>query len=302
MGDLGQSFYSDEENERIWCLDPIDGTKGFLRGVDNGQYCVALCLLVNGTPEIGILGCPNLNIDCSKEKTASKNNGKGCMFVAKRNNGCYQIPLCLYENNTDDDDEQNNNEIHNENWIKDIIPSTIKRISSSSSSLTTNKSEEKTKITQDSIFCTIGVEKYGDPLGQCDAIMAELLHNSNNGAFHNEGDDDDGSTIIKNAIRMDSQAKYGVVARGEAQVYLRLPESSYVEWIWDHAAGSIIVQEAGGVVTDVDGNALDFSIGGPKLSSNVNGIIGTNINGSDSAIFHDIVLNAYRTQRKNRNL
>jgi len=39
----------------FWTLDPIDGTKGFLRG---GQYAVALALVENGTPTLGILGCP----------------------------------------------------------------------------------------------------------------------------------------------------------------------------------------------------------------------------------------------------
>ena len=36
--DLGQSYYNDKQNDRLWCLDPIDGTKGFLRGIENGQY------------------------------------------------------------------------------------------------------------------------------------------------------------------------------------------------------------------------------------------------------------------------
>ena len=46
---------------RVWCLDPIDGTKGFLRGrVGGGQYCVALALLEDGVPVLGVLGCPNL--------------------------------------------------------------------------------------------------------------------------------------------------------------------------------------------------------------------------------------------------
>ena len=32
--------------KRVWCLDPIDGTRGFLRGKrEGGQYCVALTLI-----------------------------------------------------------------------------------------------------------------------------------------------------------------------------------------------------------------------------------------------------------------
>jgi 3'(2'), 5'-bisphosphate nucleotidase len=62
-------------------------------------------------------------------------------------------------------------------------------------------------------------------------------------------------------LRLDSQAKYALVARGDASVYLRIPRTGYVEWVWDHAAGSIVVEEAGGIVSDVDGRALDWGQG-----------------------------------------
>jgi 3'(2'), 5'-bisphosphate nucleotidase len=61
---------------------------------------------------------------------------------------------------------------------------------------------------------------------------------------------------------MDSQAKYAAVARGDAALYLRLPSPKspdYREKIWDHAAGALIVQEAGGTVTDMYGQLLDFA-------------------------------------------
>jgi 3'(2'), 5'-bisphosphate nucleotidase len=62
-------------------------------------------------------------------------------------------------------------------------------------------------------------------------------------------------------LRLDSQAKYGLVARGDASIYLRIPRGGYIECIWDHAAGSIVVEEAGGVVTDIDGRPLDWGQG-----------------------------------------
>ena len=71
--------------------------------------------------------------------------------------------------------------------------------------------------------------------------------------------------------RLDSQAKYAVVARGQADVYLRLPTSAtYVERIWDHAAGMLIATEAGAVVTDITGAELDFSHGaGLEVNSGI---------------------------------
>jgi 3'(2'), 5'-bisphosphate nucleotidase len=62
--------------------------------------------------------------------------------------------------------------------------------------------------------------------------------------------------------RLDSQCKYSVVARGQADAYLRMPSrKAYVEKIWDHAAGSLIAEEAGAVVTDITGTPLDFGQG-----------------------------------------
>ncbi|KAK8921461.1 hypothetical protein KSP39_PZI020167 [Platanthera zijinensis] len=62
-------------------------------------------------------------------------------------------------------------------------------------------------------------------------------------------------------IRIDSQAKYAAMARGDGAIYLRFPHKGYREKIWDHAAGFIVVSEAGGVVSDAAGNELDFSRG-----------------------------------------
>ena len=93
--------------------------------------------------------------------------------------------------------------------------------------------------------------------------------------------------ISKPSVRMDSQAKYGILARGEVTLYLRVPSSAepaYKENIWDHAAGSIIAEEAGGRVTDVSGRPLDFS-SGIRMEKN-QGILASN------GILHEVVLEA----------
>jgi len=43
-------------SDRFWTLDPIDGTKGFVRG---DQYAIALALIVDGIPQVAALACPN---------------------------------------------------------------------------------------------------------------------------------------------------------------------------------------------------------------------------------------------------
>lgn len=65
--------------QRFWTLDPIDGTKGFLRG---DQYACALALLEDGAPVVAALGCPNLSAE-------GKGNfrGNGCIYSAKKGAG-----------------------------------------------------------------------------------------------------------------------------------------------------------------------------------------------------------------------
>ena len=62
---------------------------------------------------------------------------------------------------------------------------------------------------------------------------------------------------------LDSMEKYALVACGDADLYMRLPPagSHYAHKIWDHAAGTALVIQAGGRVTDLDGGPLDFSQG-----------------------------------------
>mmetsp|Transcript_51874 Transcript_51874/g.103231 ORF Transcript_51874/g.103231 Transcript_51874/m.103231 type:complete len:90 (+) Transcript_51874:183-452(+) len=84
---------------------------------------------------------------------------------------------------------------------------------------------------------------------------------------------------------MDGQGKYGILAKGEGHLYTRLPRAGYVENIWDHAAGVIIIEEAGGKVSDLRGRPLDFSRGA-KLSESVRGIVASN------GVVHEALLQA----------
>ena len=193
--------------ERFWTLDPIDGTKGFLRG---DQYAIALALIVNGEVKLGVLGCPNL-----PQKLDDPQAQRGCLFVAERGEGTRMLSL----------DAKSSQQIRISHATRRFAES----VESSHSDLDTH---------------------------------AQIAHQVG---------------IINPPIRMDGQGKYGVLARGEASVYIRLPNPAtpdYRECIWDHAAGLIVVEEAGGVVTDVDGRTLDFSQG-RRMTAN-RGILATN--------------------------
>lgn len=205
---------------RIWALDPIDGTKGFLRG---GQYAVCLALMVDGDVKVGVLGCPNLPVDdkapldSSIGTDAGDEEGKGVLFGAVLGAGATSRPL------------------------------TTGGLAKSS-----KISMRKIDTLEEGTFCE-SVEAGHSSHGDQEEIAKKL-------------------GITKPSVRMDSQAKYASIARGAGDVYLRLPTSkTYVEKIWDHAAGDLIVREAGGEVSDVRGNRLDFSVG--RTLKNNSGVV-----------------------------
>lgn len=185
---------------RQWVLDPVDGTKGFLRAE---QYAVALALLVDGVVQVAVLACPNLPLrpDGAPDPAATV----GTVFFAVRGAGSHAAPL--YEPGP-------SHPIH--------------------------------------------VSSRTDPssLRVCESVeSAHTAHDRSAELARRLG-------LTAPAVRLDSQAKYGVVARGHADLYLRLPtRPGYHEKVWDHAAGALVVQEAGGTVTDVDGRPLDFGRG-----------------------------------------
>src|ERR1700742_1559565 len=69
----------------MWTLDPIGGTKGFLRGE---QYAVCLALIVDKRVQLGVIGCPNLPLD-----PAFPDGPRGAILVDVRVQGAYQHPL-----------------------------------------------------------------------------------------------------------------------------------------------------------------------------------------------------------------
>ncbi len=84
---------------------------------------------------------------------------------------------------------------------------------------------------------------------------------------------------------LDSQDKYAMIASGMGDVYLRVtPEPRFREKLWDHAAGYVIVSEAGGRVTDVAGCPFDWTTGARMVNNR--GLVVTN------RFLHDAVLDA----------
>lgn len=198
-----------EPSSRFWTLDPIDGTKGFLRG---GQYAVALALIENGEIQVAALGCPELSLQSGE---------KGIVVFGAKNQGAWSAGL--------DRRSKTGRALHVSNCTD---PKNARLIRSFEGRHTDIKL----------------VDQVGETLGTQSPPIA-----------------------------MDSQAKYLVLAAGQAELLVRSPAEAfrgYQEKIWDHAAGALLVEEAGGQITDLDGKPLDFSRG-RTLSAN-NGILASN--------------------------
>lgn len=213
--------YDGELQGRFWVLDPVDGTRGFLRG---DQYAIALSLIEDGRVVLGVLGCPNLPFDMNQP-----DGPKGCIFISVNGQGAAMR-------------------------------------------LIDNPSEKKIKVADIdepamAFFCESFESTHSSHTDS--ARVARILG------------------VKASPIRIDSQCKYGIVAQGDASIYLRLPiKAEYQEKIWDHTAGWLMVKEAGGEITDINGLSLDFSTG--RLLSHNSGIVATN------GRFHSRVLSALR--------
>lgn len=90
------------------------------------------------------------------------------------------------------------------------------------------------------------------------------------------------------AVLMDSQAKHALIAAGRADLLIRMPSTKALrDKIWDQAAGSLIIEEAGGRVTDLNGAPLDFGAG--RLLTRNEGVIASN------GLLHDAVVDAIQS-------
>jgi 3'(2'), 5'-bisphosphate nucleotidase len=216
---------SGEPPATFWTLDPIDGTKGFLRGE---QYAVALALLRQGEVELGVLGCPEL-----ADARRPAPSGPGSLIAAVRDEGTWTQPLA-----------------GNADW---------------------QRLDVSARGDTESAHLLRSVEKAHTNVDEIGRLATQL-------------------GVTAPPIAMDSQAKYALLAAGEGDVLLRLLSPSrpdYREKIWDQAAGSIVISEAGGRITDLDGRPLDFSHG--RTLARNRGILATN------GHLHEAVLAALRS-------
>lgn len=215
-----------EPANRFWTLDPIDGTKGFIRG---DQYAVALALIENGEVQIGVLGCPNLT-----NGTIPEPGGVGTLMVAVKGQGT---------------------------WLTDLAEGAEKDWKRVQVSTRANGADARLMRSFESGHTDVSkIDEFASALG-----------------------------TVAEPVRMDSQAKYALLAAGTGEIILRLlspKQPDYKEKIWDQAAGLLVLTEAGGRISDLNGKPLDFTQG--RMLLNNRGVLATN------GVLHEAALNALK--------
>jgi 3'-phosphoadenosine 5'-phosphosulfate (PAPS) 3'-phosphatase len=278
---------------RCWVLDPIDGTRGF---VAHRQYCVALALTVDGIPVLGTLGCPALPLrtpgrpittavaggtaSSSPPQAAqdtSVTNGNeaeiGVVFHAVICHGAYAVS------------------------VRDAVkaypdplpgappPPDTRVLDSVDSRPSPGDHLGKNAVAAASVGPAalappplsappmgepVRVDDQGDPAWAVFCESVEARHSSHELSARVASL----LGVKATPVRMDSQAKYGAMSRGNFHIFMRFPKKGYVENVWDHAAGQVVITEAGGKVTDGRGRPLNFTLG--RHLDNDDGIVATN--------------------------
>ncbi|XP_023535110.1 PAP-specific phosphatase HAL2-like [Cucurbita pepo subsp. pepo] len=206
---------------RHWVLDPVDGTLGFVRG---DQYAVALALIVNGEVVLGVLGCPNYPL---KKECFDYHYKAATPKSSQPCSGTFEKGCVIYARRS-----------CGGAWMQPLVHGDEKLEWPNSASLVRVSSIDDPAL---ATFCE-PVEKRNSN------------HSFTAGLAHSVG-------LRKQPLRVYSMVKYAAIARGDAEIFMKFARTGYREKIWDHAAGVIIVEAAGGVVTDAGGRPLDFSRG-----------------------------------------
>lgn len=201
----------------------LDPVDGTLGFVRGNQYAVALALIEKGKVVVGVLGCPN--------------------YPMKREllNRHHQLTSQL-------------SSISLEPWEKGCVMY-AKKGTGNAWMQPLARGVEKLEWMKSAT--PIQVSTIHDPVLAtfCESVeKATTSHSFSEGVAHTVG-------LRNQPLRVYSMVKYAAIARGDAEVYMKFARAGYKEKIWDHAAGVLIVEEAGGMVTDAGGRPLDFSRG-----------------------------------------
>jgi 3'(2'), 5'-bisphosphate nucleotidase len=182
------NYRGNQAGRRLWMVDPIDGTKGFQKGL---CYAIAMGLYYEGKPQFGCMAAPafpDAQGGASRTVIAYGGQGMGARWI--------------------EGDEMGAQRIH----VSDVQETKRLRLVGS-------------RAHDNADICARFMERTG----------------------------------ATRFLRLDSQAKYLMLASGQADLYLRGTHPGFgVGFPWDHCAGQAILEASGGRVTDVAGRPLNY--------------------------------------------
>jgi HAL2 family 3'(2'),5'-bisphosphate nucleotidase len=171
--------YRGSNSKRQWTVDPIDGTKGFQKGL---AYAIGMGFMIQAEPTVCAIGVPNYK------------NTRLTIFSAEKNHGAKVS-------------------YGDQNFTKISVSS---------------KNEiKKFRICHSLHYNKPWVLDFARSLG------------------------------ITNFIPLDSMAKLCMVADGSSEIYIK-PMNMQRSYTWDFLPGELLVKEAGGVITDIRGNPIQY--------------------------------------------
>ncbi len=208
-GNLKETLnYRGSNSKRQWTVDPIDGTKGFQKGL---AYAIGMGFMIQAEPTVCAIGVPNYKNTSLTIFSAEKNYG------AKVSYG-----------------DQNFTKI----------------------SVSNKKEIKKFRICHSLHYNKPWVLDFARSLG------------------------------ITNFIPLDSMAKLCMVADGSSEIYIK-PMNMQRSFTWDFLPGELLVKEAGGMITDIRGNSIQYV--NDKCKITAPGLIASN------GIWHEELLNALKS-------
>lgn len=188
-----------ETNSRYWVIDPIDGTKGY---ISNKNYAICSALIVNEMVQASVLVCPRMLAGGESNKERMQ---VGTAFFAIRGHCAYQ--MCLQD--------------------------------FSYSKLPLPEFEEKKNRNPKNLVITESAESSHTDYALSSRLLLKLSGFTD--AKYYEGSNEiflkqfklEREEIDKRKILAHSQCKYGLVARGDADVYVRRARRlGHEECIW----------------------------------------------------------------------
>ena len=252
---------------RVWVLDPVDGTKGFIRGE---HYCIALALLVDGKPQLSVMGCPNVSLPRVLDPEATQAKGGNVADI----DSCFGVAVTADDGAGAGAGSGELLRVHPPSAGSVFYAVQGRGAWARSLSMPLGAGYE----------VTVSGVREASAAALCESVEASHGDRAvTQGVFKRLG-------LTRDFLRLEGQCKYCIVGSGAAEGNLRLPPLGYREKIWDAAPGAHFITEAGGRVTDLEGRELDFGEG-RLLPEHVQGIVSTN------SLVHADILSAIREER-----